>query len=102
MAPFDPGEKIIEYMVRETRPLVDSTVTGFADELSRDSAAPGGGSVAALCGALSAGLATMVANLTVGKAGYGKVAPEMKEIAEKGQLLKDRLVAAVDDDTFQR
>jgi glutamate formiminotransferase/formiminotetrahydrofolate cyclodeaminase len=100
VAPFVPDEKIIEYMVREPRPLVDSTVTGFADELSRDSAAPGGGSVAALCGALAAGLATMVANLTAGKSGYGKVGPEMKEVAEKGQQLKDRLVAAVDDDTF--
>jgi len=100
VAPFDPKEKIIEYMVREPRPLVDRTVTGFTDELSRDSAAPGGGSVAALCGALSAGLATMVANLTVGKSGYGAVTDEMCAIAEQGQLLKDRLLAAVDDDTF--
>jgi glutamate formiminotransferase/formiminotetrahydrofolate cyclodeaminase len=100
VSPFDPAEKIIEHCVAEKRPLVESTVAGFADELSRDSAAPGGGSVAALCGALAAGLAAMVANLTVGKSGYGKVTGEMLEIAEKGQRLKDRLVNAVDDDTF--
>ncbi len=97
---FDPGDKIVEYRVASPRPLVGRTVTGFVDELSRDSAAPGGGSVAALCGSLGAGLAAMVANLTVGKSGYGKVAGEMRDIAVKGQDLKDRLGRAVDDDTF--
>jgi glutamate formiminotransferase/formiminotetrahydrofolate cyclodeaminase len=100
ISPFDPRERIVEYRVAGGRPLVESTVGGFADELSRDSAAPGGGSVSALCGALAAGLATMVANLTVGKAGYGGVEAEMKTVAEAGQLLKDRLVRAVDEDTF--
>ena len=100
ITPFDPAERIIEYRVAGERPLVEKTVTGFVDELSRDSAAPGGGSVAALAGALAAGLSGMVANLTVGKAGYKKVGPEMKKIAEAGQHLKDRLVRAVDDDTF--
>jgi glutamate formiminotransferase/formiminotetrahydrofolate cyclodeaminase len=97
---FDPRERIVEYRVAGRRPLVESHVAGFVDELSRDSAAPGGGSVAALCGALAAGLATMVANLTVGKSGYGGVEGEMKTVAEAGQLLKERLVRAVDDDTF--
>lgn len=100
VTPFDPHEKIVEYRVATERPLVESTVTEFVDELSRDSAAPGGGSVAALCGALGAGLAGMVANLTIGKSGYGKVKKEMKEVALKGQALKDTLVRAVDDDTF--
>jgi len=100
VTPFDPQEKIVEYRVATARPLVESTVTGFVDELSRDSAAPGGGSVAALCGALGAGLAGMVANLTIGKSGYGNVKEEMKEVALKGQALKNTLVRAVDDDTF--
>jgi len=96
---FSPLERIVEYRVRAPRPLVERTVAGFIDELSRDSAAPGGGSVAALAGALGAGLATMVANLTVGKPEYEAVEAEMISIAEKGQILKDQLVRAVDDDT---
>jgi len=97
---FDPADKIVEYRVRGKRPLVERTIEGFLDELSRDSAAPGGGSVAALAGALGAGLAAMVANLTVDKPEYEKAKPEMIEIAEKGQALKDRLVRAIDEDTF--
>jgi len=97
---FSPQERIVEYRVRSPRPLVERTVAGFVDELSRDSAAPGGGSVAALAGALGAGLAAMVANLTVGKPEYEAVEAEMIAIAERGQILKDQLVRAVDDDTF--
>lgn len=100
ISPFDPNKRIIEYAFAQRRPLVESTVTGFVDELSRNSPAPGGGSVAALCGALSAGLSAMVANLTVGKKGYETVESEMLKIADAGQFLKDRLVRAVDDDTF--
>jgi glutamate formiminotransferase / formiminotetrahydrofolate cyclodeaminase len=100
VSPFVPEERIIEYRVAAKRPLVSRTVTGFVDELSRDSAAPGGGSVAALCGALSAGLSAMVANLTVGKKGYEGAQDEMKRVAAAGQWVKDSLVRAVDDDTF--
>ena len=75
------------------------TLRGFADELSMDSPAPGGGSVAALCGALSAALSSMVANLTVGKKGYEAVADDMIATAVRGQALKDALLEAVDRDT---
>ena len=97
---FKPEERIIEYRVAQKRPLVAKTIRGFADELSRNSPAPGGGSVAALSGALAAGLSAMVANLTVGKSGYEQVEQEMIRIADSGQYLKDRLLNAVDDDTF--
>ncbi|MCP4599683.1 MAG: glutamate formimidoyltransferase [Proteobacteria bacterium] len=97
---FVPSERIIEYSVAEERPLITTSISAFADELSRKSPAPGGGSVAALAGALSAGLVGMVANLTVGKSGYGKVRDEMLKAADAGQYLKDRLLSAVDDDTF--
>ncbi len=100
ISPFNPQERIIEYCVAEGRPLISHTVEGFTDELSRNSPAPGGGSVAALAGALAAGLSAMVANLTVGKAGYGKVKGEMIKASDAGQYLKDRLLRAVDDDTF--
>ena len=100
VAPFDPEKKIIEYQVRQPGPaLVDMTLRGFADELSMDSPAPGGGSVAALCGALSAALAAMVANLTVGKKGYEAVHNDMVATAVRGQALKDQLLDAVDRDT---
>jgi glutamate formiminotransferase/formiminotetrahydrofolate cyclodeaminase len=100
VAPFDPQKKVIEFQFEsEGRSLLDLTVRGFADELSMDSPAPGGGSTAALCGALSASLASMVANLTVGKKGYEGVQAEMKSLAVEAQQLKDALLRAVDEDT---
>lgn len=100
VAPFDPQKKIIEFQFEPAGPsLTQLTVRGFANELSMDSAAPGGGSAAALCGALSAALSSMVANLTVGKKGYEAVAEEMKSSAVEAQELKDALLRAVNDDT---
>ena len=100
VTPFEPAKKIIEYQVSEPgKALAGMTLRGFADELSMDSPAPGGGSVAALCGALSAGLAAMVANLTVGKKGYEPVSAEMIATAVRAQALKDLLLEAVDRDT---
>jgi len=76
VAPFDPQKKIIEYQFQEfSDPLVKREVRDFVNEVSMDSPAPGGGSVAALCGALGAALAAMVSNLTVGKKGYESVQP---------------------------
>jgi glutamate formiminotransferase/formiminotetrahydrofolate cyclodeaminase len=75
------------------------TLRGFADELASVSPAPGGGSVAALAGAMAAGLAAMVPNLTVGKKGYKKVRDEMNDVAEEAQRLKDEFLRAIDDDT---
>ncbi|MBM3317240.1 MAG: glutamate formimidoyltransferase [Candidatus Eisenbacteria bacterium] len=102
VAPFKPEEKIIEYAVRgrERKPeLVALTCRAFADELSRESPAPGGGSVAALCGALGAGLAAMVAALTRGKEGYEEQQAELERTAGEAQRLKDEFLADVDRDT---
>lgn len=100
ITPFDPAEKIIEYRAGLTDgPLVSLTNREFADELSSDSPAPGGGSVAALCAAQAAALVAMVANLTVGKRKYAAVQDRVKEIAELGQDLKDVFLAAIDEDT---
>lgn len=99
-SPFDPDRKIIESQFRETgRTLVGLDLKAFADEVSMDSPAPGGGSVSALCGALSAALSAMVANLTFGKKGYEEAKPEMKRVAVRAQSLKDDLLRAVDLDT---
>jgi glutamate formiminotransferase / formiminotetrahydrofolate cyclodeaminase len=99
VAPFDPAKKIIEYHFAAPAPLMSMTVARFADEVSSESPAPGGGSVAALMGSLGAALATMVANLTVGKKGYEAAWKDLATVAERGQLLKDRLARAVDEDT---
>jgi glutamate formiminotransferase / formiminotetrahydrofolate cyclodeaminase len=100
VAPFNPRKKVIEYQFEEpAKALVGMTLRGFADELSMDSPAPGGGSVAALCGALSAGLSSMVANLTVGKKGYERFNEEMSAAALRAQTLKDEYLALVDRDT---
>lgn len=99
IAPFDPRKKIIEYQFEEDVNLTAMSVWDFADELSTDSPAPGGGSVSALAGALSASLASMVANLTYGKKDLEELRPEMKQIAEEAQAAKDELLSLVNRDT---
>jgi glutamate formiminotransferase / formiminotetrahydrofolate cyclodeaminase len=99
VAPFDADKKIIEYHFKPAAPLMAMTAARFVDEVSSESPAPGGGSVAALMGSLAAALAVMVANLTVGKKGYDAAWPEMASMAERGQVIKDQLALAVDADT---
>jgi glutamate formiminotransferase/formiminotetrahydrofolate cyclodeaminase len=99
VAPFEAGKKIVEYAVRPTAPLVSMKVEAFVDEVSSESPAPGGGSVAALAGSLAAALAAMVANLTVGKKGYETAWESMSTLAVQAQDVKARLVRAVDEDT---
>jgi glutamate formiminotransferase/formiminotetrahydrofolate cyclodeaminase len=96
---FKPEEKIIEYMVKESKGLVDKTVTEFNDLLASDAPAPGGGSVAALAGSLAASLGSMVANLTYNKKGYKQYNTEMNEIAKNMQVRKGELLHLIDEDT---
>jgi glutamate formiminotransferase/formiminotetrahydrofolate cyclodeaminase len=79
--------------------LVRKSVGDFVDEVSRDTPAPGGGSIAALAGSIGAALAAMVANLTVGKAGFDDRYEELDALAAKAQGIKDQLLTAVDEDT---
>ncbi len=99
VAPFDPDQKIIEYHFRDAGPLAALSVTRFVDEVSSESPAPGGGSVAALAGSLAAALAAMVANLTVGKKGYEPAWQPLGALAERAQVVKQQLLGAVDADT---
>ena len=99
VAPFDPKKKIIDYIFKEEGPLAKMTVDDFVKEVSVESPAPGGGSVAALSGSLGAALASMVANLTTGKLKFKKVEQSMIETANKAQLLRASLTKAIDDDT---
>jgi glutamate formiminotransferase/formiminotetrahydrofolate cyclodeaminase len=100
LGPFDPADKIIEYRYRGApKGLQAMRLHEFADELSSDSPAPGGGSVAALCGSLSASLSSMVAALTWSKKGMQDRRPAMGQAGQQGQALKDWFTAAVDADT---
>ncbi len=103
LAPFDPSEKIIEEKLAKlaapAKALRGMTVTGFADELSSDSPAPGGGSAASLAGAMGAGLTAMVAALTHSKKGFESSKPEMDALARAGQSDKDAFLTDIDRDT---
>lgn len=101
LKPFDPKEKIIEYMLEGegARKLTDMTCRGFAEETASESPAPGGGSVSAYMGALGAALGTMVANLSAHKAGWDERWEEFSTYAEQGQDIMERLLHLVDEDT---
>ena len=101
LGPFKPGERIIEYMLREKADskLVSMTLSDFADETASESPAPGGGSVAAYAGALGASLAAMVANLSSHKKGWDDRWEEFSDWAEKAEKYKFQLVKLVDADT---
>ncbi len=94
---FDPAKSILG-MPERGGPLATLATADFADEVSRPSPAPGGGSVAALAGALGAGLGAMVANLTVAKPALAAVHDELEQVAMRCQELKDALLRAMDDD----
>jgi glutamate formiminotransferase/formiminotetrahydrofolate cyclodeaminase len=101
VAPFDPKKKIIEYQFKEVeKSLIDKNLREFVNELSIDSPAPGGGSTAALCGALSSALSSMVSNLTYCKKGYEDVQEKVKAWAVAAQDLKEEFLRAVDLDTL--
>ncbi|MEO7165875.1 MAG: glutamate formimidoyltransferase [Spartobacteria bacterium] len=98
---FDPKEKVIEFKIAEAakKSLVQMNLRQFCNETLSDSPAPGGGSVAALMGALGASLGGMVANLSAGKRGWDEQLDFFSEWAVKGQQLKDELLFLVDEDT---
>ncbi len=100
LAPFHIDKKVIEFRVASQRPLAQMRIADFCDELSSDSPAPGGGSVAALIGALGAALAAMVAAITAQKKDMAAVHAEVADLGTRAQALKQSLVLAIDDDTL--
>ncbi len=99
VAPFDIDKKVLGIPERPEKCLMALSTRDFVDEVSRDSPAPGGGSVAALCGAVGAALASMVANLTVNKEGFEDVWSELNSLAERTQAISLTLQRSVDTDT---
>lgn len=102
LKPFNPTEKIIELKMESAAPkksLVQMNLRQFCNETLSDSPAPGGGSVAALMGALGVSLGGMVANLSAGKRGWEDQLRFFSEWAVKAQRLKDEMLVLVDEDT---
>jgi glutamate formiminotransferase / formiminotetrahydrofolate cyclodeaminase len=102
ITPFDPSKKIIEYLLndQEKRPLIKWSIQKYMLQTASESPAPGGGSAAALCGALGVSLGTMVANLSADKRGWENKTPYFSEQAIKGQQLIQQLLWLMDEDTL--
>lgn len=79
--------------------LKNLSVEEFVSVTASDAPAPGGGSVAALAGALGAALAEMVTNLTIGKEKYADVEAEMKELSAKAAEIRNELIEGIQKDT---
>jgi formiminotetrahydrofolate cyclodeaminase len=79
--------------------LTDLTLTEFLEKTASHSPVPGGGSIAALSGAIAASLSEMVAHLTIGKKGYEALEEEMQEIAKDAFQYRERLIRTIDKDS---
>ena len=78
--------------------LIDKKISNFLDELASNSPTPGGGSVAALAGALGAALISMVGNLTVGKKKYEDVEEDIKKMISSSEKLRYELSQLIEED----
>ncbi|MBO0784260.1 MAG: cyclodeaminase/cyclohydrolase family protein, partial [Ktedonobacteraceae bacterium] len=77
---------------------LDRTLREYLDDLASAKSTPGGGSAAALSGAMGAGLACMVARLTLGKANYASVQPEIETLLERAEQLRQRFQELMQED----
>jgi len=96
---FSPSEKIIEYAIESNDGLMDLSSRDLVSLISDSSPTPGGGSVAALAGALGAALLSMVGSLTHEKKEYLSSREKMNEIGISAQDLMSRLIYLVEEDT---
>lgn len=78
--------------------IENQTVQGFLDALASSQTTPGGGSVAALNGAIGAALVSMVCNVTIGKKNYADVESKAQAILEKSESLRAKLTNMVAED----
>ena len=101
VAPFKPGEKIIEYIVAEPpeAPLADMRLRDFVAAVAARSAAPGGGSVSAALAALGTGLGAMAAKLTFGVRKFEHLDARMREIIPPLHEASLALIPMVDADS---
>ncbi len=78
--------------------IKDSDLQTFLDQLASQASTPGGGSAAAIMGAMGAALVSMVCNLTIGKKNYAAVEGDLKQVLQKSEELRQRLTEMVNDD----
>ena len=78
--------------------ITQSSVEKFLDDLASGQPTPGGGSAAAIMGAMGAALVSMVCSVTIGKKGYEAVEAEMKAVREESEKVRRRLTAMVAED----
>jgi len=78
--------------------ITQDPVEKFLEDLASGAPTPGGGSAAAIIGAMGAALVSMVCNVTIGKKGLEAVEPEMKMLREQAEKLRMRLTAMVAED----
>ena len=96
---FDIEERVLGLPQELYGPLLQMKVSDFIDEVSRESPAPGGGSIAALAGTLGASLSSMVSNLTANRRGSENVDEILNASAEQAQEIKNALMNGIDADT---
>lgn len=84
--------------------IKDKSIQVFLDELASKASTPGGGSAAAIIGAMGAALISMVANFTVGKKGYEDVDADAQEILDKSEKFRTQLTDMIkaDVDVFNK
>ena len=99
---FDPNKNIIEYyldkITNKNGKLIDLSSRSFSDEVSRETPAPGGGSVSSYVGALGTSLGGMVANLSCNTRGWENKVDIFSEKAYKINQLREKLLSLVDED----
>ena len=78
--------------------LIDKPLNAFLDELASSAPAPGGGSAAALAGAVGAALVSMVANLTLGKKDYVHVQDDIQRLVKESEALRLKCQELLDAD----
>ena len=78
--------------------IKDTEIEQFLQALASQSATPGGGSAAAIIGAMGAALVSMVCNLTIGKKKYAEVESDMKDVLAKSETLRHKLIGMIEDD----
>ena len=78
--------------------IKDTAIEPFLDQLASSAATPGGGSAAAIIGAMGAALVSMVCNLTIGKKKYAEVEGEMQDVLAKTEALRKKLTGMIQDD----
>ena len=100
---FTPGDIIIEYflnsLANDKKKNIELTASEFSDEVTRESPAPGGGSVSAYVGSLGASLGAMVANLSSNKRGWENQVEMFSHIADQINVIRNELLLLVDEDS---